>query len=78
MSANMSDIATQRTELAEALKTLAFVIQTGLPSTFTEGTPDGPIAQYFTDIDVDPDWPYEAVDRAWVRVFQVTSGEGDL
>lgn len=73
MATDPPNIPTQRAQLTKALAELRVYIRAGLPEAVPEGTMDGPIMQHFTDVDFDDDWPYEAVDRAWVRVFQTSN-----
>ncbi|KAJ2983075.1 hypothetical protein NUW54_g10670 [Trametes sanguinea] len=47
-----------------------------IPSTAPEGSADGPLARNFSDLDLDPEeGPYYALDRAWVRTFQVPENQ---
>jgi hypothetical protein len=59
----------QRSELNSALRTLDIIIN-GIPDAFPDGSIDGPLAQYFTGIDFDNEFPYETVDTQWMRVFR--------
>jgi hypothetical protein len=59
----------QRSELNSALRTLDIIIN-GIPNAFPDGSIDGPLAQYFTGIDFDNEFPYKTVDTQWTCVFK--------
>ena len=76
MSAStVPSVAVQREHVTVALnnlKTLGAMLPPALPL----GTDTGPIARHFGHLDLDSDeGPYYALDRAWVRTFQVPDEE---
>jgi hypothetical protein len=71
MADTLGTIAKQQAWLDDSLHTLKTTVL-GLPKTLPSGTPDGPIAWYFCNLNYDKDdGPYKAVDCAWTRMFKV-------
>ncbi|KAF8583622.1 hypothetical protein K439DRAFT_1617329 [Ramaria rubella] len=63
-------IAEQQARLDDSLRKLKAKVL-GFPKTLLNGTPEGPIAQYFCDLDYDQeDGPYETIHCAWTQTFK--------
>ncbi|KAI8989212.1 hypothetical protein BD414DRAFT_482623, partial [Trametes punicea] len=65
----------QRERVSIALQNLKSLISL-IPEAAPVAAPDGPIARNFSDLDVSSEeGPYYALDKAWVRTFQVPQEE---
>ncbi|KAI0832495.1 hypothetical protein BC628DRAFT_322714 [Trametes gibbosa] len=70
-SSTVGSITSQRERVKTSLANLKTLISL-IPEAAPIGDPSGPLVQNFSDLDLDSEeGPYYALDRAWVRTFQV-------
>lgn len=80
MASQFPDVTTvqgvdnQRSLLEDELKNLRLLVN-NLPASLPAGAANGPFMRYFTEVEIDEEGPWYAVDRAWNRTFQVPDAE---